>query len=30
MYAGASRGDWARCIQVQVVGETRLGVSRGK
>ena len=29
MYAGASRGDWARCIQGQV-GETGLGVSRGK
>ena len=28
MYPGASRGDWARCIQGQV-GETGLGVSRG-
>ena len=29
MYAGASRGDWARCMQGQV-GETGLSVSRGK
>ena len=29
MYPGASRGDWARCIQGHV-GETGLGVSRGK
>ena len=29
MYAGASRGDWAKCIQGQV-GETGLGVSKGK
>ena len=29
MYPGASRGDWARCMQGQV-GETGLGVCRGK